>query len=61
MYCKRLEQGRFAKLWRDEYAAVLQLTQTELGLFLEGCALVGRRTLSPKATKRKTLGEQRTM
>ncbi len=61
LYCKRLEQGRFAKLWRDEYAAVLQLTQTELGLFLEGCALVGRRTLSPNATKRKTLGEQRTM
>ncbi|MEM8610290.1 MAG: IS66 family insertion sequence element accessory protein TnpB [Myxococcota bacterium] len=55
LYCKRLEQGRFAKLWRDEHAAVLQLTQSELSLFLEGCALVGRRTLSPPATGRSML------
>tara|TARA_R110002072_G_scaffold126995_1_gene264113 strand:+ start:519 stop:899 length:381 start_codon:yes stop_codon:yes gene_type:complete len=61
LYCKRLEQGRFAKLWREEHAAVLELTQMELGLFLEGCALVGRRTLSPKAMTRKTLGERRAM
>ncbi len=57
LYCKRLEQGRFAKLWRDEGAAVLQLTQSELSLFLEGCALVGRRTLSPKEATRKRLGQ----
>lgn len=61
LYCKRLERGRFAKLWRDEHAAVLQLTSSELSLFLEGCALVGRRTLSPNVAKRKTLGERRMM
>lgn len=61
LYCKRLEQGRFAKLWRDEHAAILQLTSSELSLFLEGCALVGRRMLSPKPAKRKPLGERRAM
>ena len=58
LYCKRLERGRFAKLWRDEHAAVLQLTQPELSLFLEGCALVGRRQLSPTAATKKKLGER---
>lgn len=55
LYCKRLGQGRFAKLWREEHVAVLQLIQLELEVFLEDCGLVGRRTLSPKATMRKRL------
>ena len=46
---KRLEQGRFACLWRDAPEAPLQLSLTELHLFLEGCALVGQRPLSPPA------------
>lgn len=61
LYCKRLEVGRFAKLWRDENDAVLSLTQSELSLFLEGCALVGRRRLSPVAAVRKSVGEMRAM
>lgn len=48
IFAKRLERGRFAKLWRDD-GAVLHLTSSELALFLEGCELVGRRTLSPSA------------
>jgi transposase len=48
LYHKRLEQGRFAPLWRTEGGAV-KLTMSELGLYLEGCELVGRRSLSPPA------------
>ena len=47
IYAKRLERGRFACLWRDAAAAVVQLTMSELQLFLEGSTLVGRVALSP--------------
>jgi transposase len=47
IYAKRLERGRFACLWRDVTAAVVRLTMSELPLFLEGSALVGRVALSP--------------
>ena len=48
IYAKRLEHGRFACLWRDPPpAAPLRLTMSELQLFLEGSALVGRVPLSP--------------
>ena len=48
IYMKRLDKGRFAKLWRSGGGA-LSLTMSELALFLEGSDLVGRRTLSPAA------------
>jgi hypothetical protein len=48
IFQKRLEQGRFAELWREDGKSV-RLTASELALFIEGCALVGRRTLSPDA------------
>ena len=48
IYAKRLEQGRFACLWREpSTAAPLRLTMSELQLFLEGSAFVGRMPLSP--------------
>ena len=47
IYAKRLEQGRFAALWRDEHTPALTLTMSELQLFLEGSALVGQLALSP--------------
>ncbi len=47
IYAKRLERGRFATLWRDPPAAPLQLTMSELQLFLEGNTAVGRAPLSP--------------
>ena len=47
IYAKRLEQGRFACLWRDTTARVVRLTMSELQLFLEGSTLVGRIALSP--------------
>lgn len=48
IFQKRLERGRFASLWRAESTTV-RLTPSELALFIEGCALVGRRALSPDA------------
>lgn len=46
LFAKRLEQGCFAALWREDSEAV-KLTQSELALFLEGATLVGKVPLSP--------------
>jgi transposase len=54
IFQKRLEKGRFARLWRDD-GSVVRLTASELALFVEGCALVGKQTLSPASVERKTL------
>ena len=57
LYMKRLEIGRFARLWplpsdaergaKPESSTAVTLTPSELSLFLEGCELVGRTPLSP--------------
>lgn len=47
IFQKRLERGTFASLWRNEGKSI-QMTSTELALFIEGCDLVGRRSLSPQ-------------
>jgi transposase len=47
IYHKRLERQRFACLWRGEPGTPVQLTSTELALFLEGSQLVARQRLSP--------------
>ena len=47
LYSKRLEEGRFACLWHGESGVELELSPSELALFLEGCQEVGRRPLSP--------------
>ncbi len=44
---KRLERGQFAKLWEGETGIPLELTMSELALFLEGSRVVGRIELSP--------------
>jgi transposase len=44
LLAKRLEKGRFARIWDSG-----QLTQSELMLFLEGSEAVGRIPLSPEA------------
>ena len=41
---KRLEKGRFAKVWYQE-----EVTESELVLFLEGSELIGHMRLSPPA------------
>lgn len=58
IFQKRLEQGRFASLFREDGKSV-QLTASELALFIEGCELVGRLTLSPGIVKPKILALDR--
>lgn len=48
LYSKRLERGRFARLWAGEDSAELALTTSELQLFLEGSKLVGKVAVSPQ-------------
>lgn len=47
IYMKRLERGRFACLWKQSPGPSVQLTVSELALFLEGCQLVAKQRLSP--------------
>lgn len=47
IFMKRLEQGRFAKLWCDGHSSALSLSPSELSLFLEGCVHIGQIELSP--------------
>ena len=47
IYNKRLAEGHVARVWRKPGEPMLQLTASELALFLEGCQLVGRKELSP--------------
>jgi transposase len=60
IFQKRLERGRFAALWRDDGTAV-RLTTNELGLFIEGCTLVGRQALSPTEIQPRPLVSDRSM
>lgn len=55
VYAKRLERGRFACLWRSRQGEVLELSNSELQLYLEGCKLVGRMRLSPEPLGEKAL------
>jgi len=47
LYCKRLEDGRFAPLWGREQDGEISLSMSELALYLEGCEEVGKRRMSP--------------
>ena len=58
IFQKRLERGCFASLFREDGKPV-QLTSSELALYIEGCELVGRRVLSPDAVKPIALAEAR--
>ena len=48
LLAKRMDRGCFAPVWRRaDGEGQVELTTSELGLFLEGSELVGRRPLSP--------------
>lgn len=50
IYQKRLERGRFAKLWSEDVNSKrhdITLTMSELALFFEGSEHVGKKSLSP--------------
>ena len=55
IYSKRLEQGRFAALWKYTDRASLVLTRPELELFLQGSHLIGRFQLAPAPLDEKVL------
>jgi len=57
LLAKRLETGRFAKVWGDE---PMELTTSELALFLEGSHLVGGVRISPEKLCLKCLTESST-
>jgi transposase len=59
LYHKRLEQGRFACLWEGAEGSALELTMSELALYLEGSRAVGRIKLSPERILPKTLANRR--
>jgi transposase len=59
IYAKRLERGRFARLWPDTPGTSIILTVSELDLFLEGSTLVGRVPLSPPALTTFSLASDR--
>jgi transposase len=44
---KRLSKGLFVALWRQSDQSQMQMSHTELQLFLEGSQAVGRMPLSP--------------
>jgi transposase len=46
LLAKRLDQGRFVALW-EQGTGEVEMTLSELRLFLEGCQVVGRMPLSP--------------
>ena len=59
LYHKRLEAGRFASLWERAAGERVELTMSELALYLEGSRMVGRLALSPKAIAPQSLAERR--
>lgn len=55
VFYKRLDKGLFAKLWDEPNTRRLEMTMTELTLFLEGSQLVGRVPVSPAAIRQEEL------
>jgi transposase len=46
---KKMSRGRFAAPWQRAEGKTLELTISELALFIEGSEIVGRISLSPKS------------
>jgi transposase len=59
IFQKRLTLGTFAKLWRDD-GKVVQLTQQELALFVEGSSFFARRPTVPIAAQKSVVSDRAT-
>lgn len=57
IYMKRLEENRFACLWDRVERDEVELTMSELTLFLEGSRWIARRSLSPEKSSRRSLAK----
>jgi transposase len=55
IYQKRIERGRFASLWLGDEEETVEMTLSELVLFLEGSTLAGDLRLSPSPTSPQAL------
>lgn len=55
VYAKRLERGRFARLWDVAVDGEVKLSGSELELFLEGSEWIGRLPLSPPPIRKESL------
>lgn len=47
LWCKRMDKGRFVRFWQRKSASPVELSISELALFIEGSDWVGRHELSP--------------
>ena len=52
---KRLEKQKFAPLWREGSGDCVELSPSELSLFIEGCSLAGWQRWSPEIVGPKVL------
>jgi transposase len=57
LFQKRLTLGTFAKLWRDD-GKVVQLTQRELALFVEGSTFFARRPAATIADQKSVVSDR---
>jgi transposase len=57
LFAKRLEKGRFADVWQRAATGALEMTLSELSLFLEGSVLIGEKSLSPSPYNLDTDGQ----
>lgn len=55
LLAKRLEKGRFAPLWNRKKEGGVEMTPSELALFIEGSETVGRLPMSPPLLTRRDL------
>jgi transposase len=55
LFAKRLEKGKFSALWKQARQRQVELTLSELALFIEGSEALGRIALSPPLMTRHDL------
>jgi len=55
IYMKRMDKGRFASLWKRGGKGQVELTLSELSLFMEGTIWLGSFSLSPERITEKDL------
>ncbi len=55
LLAKRLDKGRFAPLWNRKKDGGVELSPTELALFIEGSEMVGRLPMSPPLLTQRDL------
>ena len=55
LFSKRLEKGRFSPLWNRPSSGGMELSPSELALFIEGSEAVGKLPLSPPLLTQRDL------